>query len=342
MTKDYYEHAIPRYVRFKPHNDLEERIIQVAKSINAKLTPVTWLEGFYSLDADIKVGANPYYKQGWFYGMDVSSGVAINALEIQPSDHVLDLCCAPGTKLRMIAEMLAKCNGTGTITGVDIAAHRMHTCKSAALRSECNRIRLFLADGTVFNVPPPSRIGPLILAASEGSIESSSYLKPFHASKLIRNDHQLQIPSHLYDKVIVDAECTHDGSIAHIAKYNDNNWDGFQAQFLNPDRLNDLERLQRMLLENGFKHLKEGGILVYSTCSSSRLQNEDVVDWLLNKYPSARLERIPDIENVPTVFNGACATATDNLCIRMTPEASKTSGFFVARIRRTSDQVSSV
>ena len=28
--------------------------------------------------------------------MDLSSGIAVYALDVQPGDHVLDICCAPG------------------------------------------------------------------------------------------------------------------------------------------------------------------------------------------------------------------------------------------------------
>lgn len=30
--------------------------------------------------------------------MDLSSGIAVYALDVQPGDHVLDICCAPGKK----------------------------------------------------------------------------------------------------------------------------------------------------------------------------------------------------------------------------------------------------
>lgn len=44
-----------------------------------------------------------------------------------------------------------------------------------------------------------------------------------------------------------------------------------------------LKVLQRQLLWNGFQLLKPGGILVYSTCSFSPKQNEDVILWFLNQ-----------------------------------------------------------
>jgi hypothetical protein len=34
----------------------------------------------------------------------------------------------------------------------------------------------------------------------------------------------------LYDRVLVDAECTHDGSIKHIAKFREGGWGQFEAK----------------------------------------------------------------------------------------------------------------
>ncbi|CAI5473659.1 unnamed protein product [Closterium sp. Yama58-4] len=70
-----------------------------------------------------------------------------------------------------------------------------------------------------------------------------------------------------YDKVLVDAECTHDGSLKHILKYDSWGWHTLNKRFLDPQRLSTLAALQRSLLETGFLLLKPGGRLVYSTCS---------------------------------------------------------------------------
>ena len=52
----------------------------------------------------------------------------------------------------------------------------------------------------------------------------------------------------LYDRVLVDAECTHDGSMKHILKYKDWGWDTFEKRFLDPDRISNITRLQKVKL----------------------------------------------------------------------------------------------
>lgn len=104
-----------------------------------------------------------------------------------------------------------------------------------------------------------------------------------------------------------------------------------------------IKSFQRNLLSNGWSLLKPGGILVYSTCSLSRKQNEDVIEWfLLNHKGDARLEVIPGIENFnfapPKVNsnNGDSSSNQDLLAnvARFDPIHSNTSGFFLARIRK--------
>ena len=60
-----------------------------------------------------------------------------------------------------------------------------------------------------------------------------------------------QQPRHGYDRVLVDAECTHDGSIKHLAKFAQWGWESFEARFLEPSRLDSLATLQRGLLRVG-------------------------------------------------------------------------------------------
>ena len=56
-------------------------------------------------------------------------------------------------------------------------------------------------------------------------------------------------------------------------------------------RLTELASLQVALLRAGFRVLRPGGALIYSTCSFARAQNEDIVAQLLHEQPRAKLLR---------------------------------------------------
>lgn len=108
----------------------------------------------------------------------------------------------------------------------------------------------------------------------------------FHATIFMTGSsiHQWDSP-----RLLLVVECTHDGSLKHIVKYRTQwGWESFKRRVLDPQRLNDLQRLQRSVLLNGFALLKSSGRLVYSTCSFARAQNEEIVEWFLKQEPEAK------------------------------------------------------
>nr|CAG8466907.1 7202_t:CDS:2 [Entrophospora candida] len=274
----------PAFLEFLKNNNINPTIYSITNLPR-------YILHFFGLNNNVRIVDCKAYKEKEIIGIDLSSGVAVYALDIQPNDHILDLCCAPGAKLCMISNILAGDNkGFGTITGVDISQNRLSTCRSLIKKHKINHARLFLADGTKFNVYAPcnlkyfKKILNIIEDKKDDDDEKKTkqqskddIIKPFYSPKIFRNDQQIKDPRYLYDKVIVDAECTHDGSIVHILKKN--------------------------LLKNGWELLKPGGILVYSTCSLTRKQNEEIIEWFLlqNKEQNAVLEQIPNIENMKTI-----------------------------------------
>ncbi|GFY88026.1 S-adenosyl-L-methionine-dependent methyltransferases superfamily protein [Actinidia rufa] len=147
-------------------------------------------------------------------------------------------------------------------------------------------------------------------------------------SELYHNLHGSDVSSCGYDKVLVDAECTHDGSIRHIQKFEQWGWTTLQRRVLNAERTDDLTALQLQLLTNGFGLLKVGGSLVYSTCSLTVAQNENVVEQFLLRNASAELLEIDVAETWP------CRSGRIPKTLRFDPMTSRTSGLFVAKFTK--------
>ena len=101
----------------------------------------------------------------------------------------------------------------------------------------------------------------------------------------------------------------------------------FEHRLTDGTELDKLQALQRGLLQNGFRRLKPGGRLVYSTCSFATRQNEDIVSWLLDNEPCAELVYLP----VPEP-----ATQSPQLAgtLRFVPAKGGTSGLFIAKIHK--------
>jgi 16S rRNA (cytosine967-C5)-methyltransferase len=71
-----------------------------------------------------------------------------------------------------------------------------------------------------------------------------------------------------FDRILVDAPCSGTGTLARNPEIK---WK------LEPEDFADLQARQIAILRSGMRQLAPGGLLVYSTCSLEREENEDVV-----------------------------------------------------------------
>ena len=95
----------PRYVglRFNPLKSTREEFLSV---VPFKLESVDWArEGFY-YDPEERPGKSALHEAGAFYIQEPSAMSAVEVLDPQPGDRVLDMCAAPGGKSTQIAGRL--------------------------------------------------------------------------------------------------------------------------------------------------------------------------------------------------------------------------------------------
>ncbi len=132
-----------------------------------------------------------------------------------------------------------------------------------------------------------------------------------------------------FDKILVDAPCSGTGAIRKSLK---------TIRIWNANMITKLARQQKELLENAYNNLKPGGEVVYSTCSVEPEENEGVVDYLLKKYPSAKLVsvKLPGLKTSPPIleFEGVQFHLSLDKVIRIWPQDNDTEGFFVAKIKK--------
>ncbi len=171
------------------------------------------------------------YKSGRLIAMDLSSGMAVKYLDIREGDHILDLCCAPGTKLTLAGLLTGS---TGSVTGIDVAEHRLSVARALVKKYKVSNVRLFHTDGTKFDRRP-------FIPKIDGCSQEA---KCFHSSGAYRKSKGTYDPDGLYDKVLVDTQCTHDGSIKHVIKCQTRGWSTSDLAQYKPDALKALYQLQ--------------------------------------------------------------------------------------------------
>ncbi len=123
--------------------------------------------------------------------------------------------------------------------------------------------------------------------------------------------------SEYFDKVLVDAPCSGEGMFRR---------DSDAYGEWSPEHSDSCAVRQLKILDSAKKALKIGGILVYSTCTFSKAENEDVVAEFLNNNPD--FELLNSNENFGRV-------ALDGKSIRIFPMDGG-EGHFAAKLRRVS------
>lgn len=123
------------------------------------------------------------------------------------------------------------------------------------------------------------------------------------------------------DAVLIDAPCSGFGT---FRRHPDIRWNKTFKQ------VRDLSELQYNLLKNAAPHIKPGGILVYSTCSTEAMENEEVVQRFLTDFPMFSIESVryflPDLPSTMITPQGFVQTF---------PHEHGVDGAFAARLRRS-------
>lgn len=425
MAEPRYVRLNPRFDRNATLSLLKTEIIQHQSATDGSddhiiikyPLPVNWLtptkdDGFefFAIPGDFSLNRSTSFQSGRVYGMDVTSGAAVLALlydtydcnksakpddgkestqdDEQPQLRVLDLCCAPGLKLCMLADLAPL---SSSIIGVDISQNRIQLCKNIIKKYHTNQetsgpnnkqasscqstIRLYCTDGTKFGAKEVSGLAfdsnaekqemqtqgkrkrqnksararekrrllelqrqEIVCAADSANTEQQNDKCESHQSNETNNT-SCCIP--LFDRVLVDAECSTDGAIKHIQKREASS----KAPLWNDSNMSELVDLQKRLIESGFRLLKSGGNLVYSTCSLQEAQNENVVRWLLSKYDDAYIIPVSfnkqnDSQQTPSFVEEGSLAGT----IRFNPLAASSgmteclpgTGFFLSKIGKKS------
>jgi 16S rRNA (cytosine1407-C5)-methyltransferase len=130
-----------------------------------------------------------------------------------------------------------------------------------------------------------------------------------------------------FDRVLADVPCSTEGGINITNPRTYKHW--------NIHKRKDMSRVQKGILMSGIRMLKPGGTLIYSTCTYGMEENELVLDWLLQKMPELKIEKV-DLKLQNTVngiakWEGKPLNPKVKNALRVLPNDMFT-GFFVAKI----------
>lgn len=132
-----------------------------------------------------------------------------------------------------------------------------------------------------------------------------------------------------FDKVLVDAPCTTLGSMHE-------SWDPIRRFTM--DRARGFAGTQRSLLKSAFHATREGGEIVYATCTLEPVENEGVVSWFLDTFPVEILPFDPGIgqEGRAHVAGEEYHSSVEEAVLVFGDQVGSES-FFVARFKKLED-----
>jgi 16S rRNA (cytosine967-C5)-methyltransferase len=125
----------------------------------------------------------------------------------------------------------------------------------------------------------------------------------------------------LADLVVLDPPCTSTGT---FGKTPDAKWRLTKRSILG------MAKIQAEMIENCAEYTREGGFLVYSTCSISVEENEMVIERFLKLHPEFKL-----VDTKPKI--GLLGLRGLTKCQRLYPHIHECNGFFIAKLKKNAD-----
>lgn len=247
-----------------------------------------------------EIGRSMEHLLGYYYVQEIASMLPVLALKPEPGELVLDIASAPGSKTTQIA---AAMKNAGTIIANDVNLKRIKILASNMERCGATNA---------------------IITKKEGI----ALCKRLKEANLKEVDGKGNLVPYLFDKILVDAPCSGEGTLRSSP---------ITYQMWNPNAIRSLSKLQKGLLASALEILKVGGEIVYSTCTHAPEENEEVVDFVLEKFKNVKMETV----NLPVIcrkgltgWAGGVYNPNVQKSCRIYPQDNDTEGFFIAKLKK--------
>ena len=184
------------------------------------------------------------FKKGYFYIEDINSSSLVKHLDLKKSDVLLDVCCAPGSKLFNCLDIVNPKNAYSN----EIHEHRLELIKERAKLLGFDGVHYLNYDGRILS----------------------------------------DVLDVKFDKILLDVPCSGLGTLGRKPdlKYH-----------LSPSSLDELQIIQKGLLESASNLLKSGGSILYSTCTLNKKENGKQVAAFLMEHEEFSLKEEDTIIN---------------------------------------------
>jgi 16S rRNA (cytosine967-C5)-methyltransferase len=118
------------------------------------------------------------------------------------------------------------------------------------------------------------------------------------------------------ERVLIDVPCS---GLGIIRKKPEIKWTK------NLKQLKEIIKIQREIMNSAAKYVKIGGVLLYSTCTLNKKENENNVKWFLSNFPNYNIEQLfyGELDNIEYGKYGVTVLPNEYM-----------DGFFIAKFKR--------
>lgn len=141
----------------------------------------------------------------------------------------------------------------------------------------------------------------------------------FDNFEIVLNDAtQIENLNKQFDKILLDVPCSGLGVLRKKPEkiYN-----------LTVNDIRKLKKIQKKIFDSAYKALKSNGTIIYSTCTFSKNENTNNLEYFLEKYNDLEVEEVKILNNVKTIkdeFGG----------VYISYENKYLDGFYIAKLRK--------
>jgi 16S rRNA C967 or C1407 C5-methylase (RsmB/RsmF family) len=242
---------------------------------------------------------------------NLPSVVVAHALNPQPGEVVLDMCCAPGGKTTHLASLM---NDDGLIIACDKSRKKMIPARD-----------FFQANASCI-VPLALDSTKALLALN--SEEEWKRPKEIIDSASVTSDGLKDVNGfypNSFDRILLDPPCSALGLRPKL-----------QIDTKSLKELLKAADYQRKFICNAIPLLKVGGSMTYSTCTINASENEEMVKFILEEFACMRLESLSHLPGLPGLPDKGLTEEECQMVRRYDPTDTSldTMGFFVAKFQK--------
>jgi 16S rRNA (cytosine967-C5)-methyltransferase len=179
------------------NSDRENSILEIKKSlendnINYRMDPDIPELFWIPISQKDRVVKNVYYQKGFLIFQDKASAVVAKILSPKPSDKILDMCAAPGTKTSLIAEDI---QNKGHIIAAEFLSERIGAMNDLLKHLNVKNTHLINTDSIIFPLRCQNYFDLILLDApctGSGNLLNSPELKWRQNNKFLHQNLILQ------------------------------------------------------------------------------------------------------------------------------------------------------